>query len=103
MAEQVVSFISRFKSLSPSGDVVDVFTKGCCYWFAYILSARFKGTLMYDSVANHFATEIGGRIYDISGDVTDKYSFIRWQDFDTVFHDPNELSRIKDYCILFTK
>ena len=40
----------------------------------------FCTTPMYDEVMNHFATKIDGRIYDITGDITDdpKYKWERW-------------------------
>lgn len=31
---------------------------------------------MYDQVINHFVTEIYGRLYDITGDVTGKYNIM---------------------------
>lgn len=29
---------------------------------------------MYEPVINHFVQEIGGRLYDVSGDVTEQYT-----------------------------
>jgi hypothetical protein len=54
---------------------------------------------MYDPIINHFAARIDGRLYDITGDVTDKYSMIEWESFD----DDLEKQRIIDYCIDFNK
>ena len=99
MAE-ITEFISRFRSLSPSGEIIDVFTCGCCYWFAFILCERFQGTMMYDPVANHFAAGIQGRNYDITGDITDLYRMVPWEDYD---FDPSARKRIEEYCIRFTK
>ena len=65
--ETVLCFIRQFKNAE------ETFLNGCCYWFAFILQERFGGTMMYEPVENHFVQEIGGRLYDISGDVTEKY------------------------------
>ena len=67
MDNEVLAFIQHFKGS------VEVFLNGCCCWFAFILQARFGGTMMYEPVENHFMQEIGGRLYDCSGDVTDQY------------------------------
>ena len=51
---------------------------------------------MYDEVINHFGTEINGRVYDITGDVTFKYKWKQWSEVD------NELLRariIRDYIM----
>lgn len=90
-------FLNRFHT---SDDINTVFTNGCCYWFAVVLFGRFirnGAEIMYDSVANHFGTKIDDRIYDITGDVTDKYSWKPWADVD----DPLLRQRITRDCILF--
>ena len=55
---------------------------------------------MYDQVANHFATEIEGRIYDITGDITDnpEYHWERWSDVKK--QDPALAKIIRRDCIL---
>lgn len=95
----MVSIIEHFLARFHLADDVDtVFTSGCCYWFAVILHCRFPdSTLMYDQVENHFVTQIQGRLYDITGDVTEKYQVEPWDALD------DELLRkriIRD-CILF--
>lgn len=100
----VEQFINHFHRTSKTGDVTEVFTNGCCYWFAFILCSRFEGArIMYDQVANHFAAEIGGRLYDITGDVTGQYNMIPWDKYDDIVQDDLEKSRILDYCVNFTK
>lgn len=96
--ETVNNFISKFY-----GDTTDVFSNGCCYWFANILYKRFaykeideKVTIVYDQVANHFGTKIGEHVYDITGDVTDKYDWESWMDID----DPLLKDRIIRDCIM---
>lgn len=75
-------FLARFHE---SENVDTVFTNGCCYWFAMILFIRFineYAAIMYDQTVNHFGTMIDGRIYDITGDVTDKYNWKPWSELD---------------------
>lgn len=43
--------------------------------------------------------ETDNRLYDITGDVTDKYDALPWRDFDDVL----ERQRIINFCIEFTK
>lgn len=77
------NFISKFHF---SDNINEVFTNGCCYWFARILCdwAKFYDKdivncdIMYDPVSGHFGTRINYNIYDITGDVTDKYFWITW-------------------------
>ena len=98
---EVLDFISNFHKISKTNDIDEVFTCGCCYWFAYILCGRFQeaAEMMYDPVINHFMVGYGGRLYDITGDVTDKYNATAWKDFE----DELERQRIVDYCIQFSK
>ena len=66
---EVEKFISTFR-----GDVVETFTKGRCYWFAFILCNEFNGELFYSEKENHFVAKIDNRFYDITGDITNKYT-----------------------------
>ena len=78
----VQNFIDRFHS---DKNIDIVFTQGCCFWFATILFGRFirdGAEIMYDQTANHFGTRVGDRVYDITGDVTDEYTWEPWSDFD---------------------
>lgn len=95
MYSDINHFLSRFHD---SKDVDTVFTCGCCYWFALILHCRFpESVIMYDQAANHFVTLIDGRLYDITGDVTEQYDVIPWLTLD----DELLKSRIVRDCILF--
>ena len=38
--------------------------------------------MMYDQVMNHFGVQINYRVYDASGDVTDKYAWESWEGID---------------------
>lgn len=95
----VLAFINRF-TVGNEGhriDVVECFTHGCCYWFAYILRARFGGDILIDYVANHFGCLIGTDVYDITGEVTDSYRWERWEDC----QDALLKARIERDCIYF--
>lgn len=78
METTILNFIKHFQT---SPDVITCFTNGNCYWFSFILSGRFpEGEVMYDSIINHFGYRINNRIYDITGDVTNKYNWEIWAD-----------------------
>lgn len=98
MSSDIDHFIKRFHL---SNDVTEVFTSGCCYWFSKILFERFymsRGAeMMYDEVLNHFGTRICGRVYDITGDVTDKYNWKLWSEVG----DELLRARIIRDCVMF--
>ena len=94
----VLAFIHRFtkrhdKTLS---DVERCFTDGCCWWFAHILCERFRGEMVYDEIDGHFAAEINGRVYDITGDITDTFCKTYWSVF--VEREPNLSQRVLRRC-----
>ena len=97
MKKDIEAFLKRFHEHE---SVDDTFTNGCCYWFAAILLSRFwkeGAVLMYDQISNHFGTMIYGEVYDITGNVTDDYSWERWADI----NDSVLKARIKRDCIMF--
>lgn len=74
----VEGFLKHFKN---SDNIEEVFTNECSYWFATILFRRFirsGATIMYDNSVNYFGVKINNRVYDITGDITNKYSWIPW-------------------------
>lgn len=84
--DKVMGFINRFTQGGKNQGTIETFTCGCCFWFAYILQERFYDIdawhedveIMYDQIENHFGCQIDGRVYDITGDVTDKYNWQTW-------------------------
>lgn len=95
--KDVENFLKRFHL---SENVDEVFTCDCCYWFAAVLFGRFirdGATIMYDEVANHFGTRIKGKVYDITGDVTNKYKWVPWESIT----DSSFRARIVRDCIMF--
>ena len=97
MDKKVLDFI---RGLSDKTDT-SLFLSGYCYYFAQILLSRFPyGVLMYHH-SNHFMVDINGRLYDASGDVTEKYSdnmITTWDDL--VDEDQVLVLRLIRDCIL---
>jgi hypothetical protein len=78
--ELILDFCKQFRSLGAE----NCFSNGMCYWFAHILKERFiheSTEIMYAEIPNHFACRINDRIYDITGDITDKYNWESWERF----------------------
>ena len=97
---QIDQFIHRFQG---NDGTILTFTNGCCYWFAVILFIRFMQSgaqIMYDQRVNHFGTLIDGRVYDVTGDVTDGHDWVLWRDMRLI--DELETARIVRDCINFT-
>lgn len=95
-AGEILDFIKHFSG------AMETFTSGCCYWFAYILSERFPGAVIeYMPVPGHFIASIGGRLYDVTGDVTEAYENefrVRWDGMDS--YDPEVRRRVERDCVL---
>ena len=99
-SEVIEHFIKQFRGFGD--DVRRCFSFGMCYHFALILHTRFQDEdahKLYDPVNNHFAVEINGRVYDITGDITDEtiYSWVRWRDLQ--YQDPQLAHRIMRDCM----
>ena len=96
----ILNFIKQFQDFGPQ--VVNCFSNGMCYHFMCILRKRFGPfctTPVYDEVANHFATKIDGRIYDITGDITDDPQY-KWERWTTVqYRDWCHTERILRDCV----
>lgn len=92
----VDKFIGRFHENETTNDT---FRRGCCYWFAYILFRRFLAEgakIMYDKTKNHFGTGVCGRVYDITGDVTNKY---QWEPWDRLNDAPLKAQIVRDHIM----
>lgn len=101
MSEKVLRFIDRFTMGGELQQVIETFTCGCCYWFARILYERFRlygsSEIVYDQIENHFGCRIDNCVYDICGDVTERYNWGPWP----IGEDPSHTSRIMRDCIEF--
>ena len=98
--EVIENFIHQFNAFGD--DVRKCFSYGMCYHFALILHIRFRdedAQKLYDPINGHFAVRINGRIYDITGDITDEtiYTWAEWKDL--YYEDPKLADRIRRDCI----
>lgn len=75
-SRDIEDFIKLFKGTET------IFTDGLCYWFAHILTTKFGGTIMYAAIVGHFVSSIDGRLWDVTGDITDRYAAIPLIDWD---------------------
>ena len=83
--DTVLNFIEKFNNRGNWKQVVECFTCGNCFWFAYILHGRFNmagstAVIVYDEVENHFGCRIGDEVYDITGLVTNQYEWEPWEE-----------------------
>ena len=103
--ETVLKFIARFTANGQRKEVIDTFSCGCCYWFADILWNRFcfdaeECTVLYDPIINHWACQIDGIVYDITGFITsDEYQWEPWVEFQ--YKDELLTKRLYRDCINF--
>lgn len=84
--ETILKFIKNFQNEG----TVKTFTEGCCYWFALILFERFNMErnkeknacrLMYNQIYGHFACEINGELFDITGQIEQTGEWEPWADW----------------------
>lgn len=101
MEDDVLKFIERFTQGGKNKGTIDTFSNGCCYWFAVILKHRFpwSSVIVYDPIANHFATKIDGDVFDITGKITSESR--RWIPWDNGYEDKLHAERIQRDCINF--
>lgn len=112
--KKILDFISHFTLKGKQTQVIECFTCGCCYWFAKILYTQFgewdengfpyeDSEIYYDEIENHFGyyDEISNRIYDITGDITNKYNMKPF--LDLAKRDELLFNRIIRDCINFDK
>lgn len=98
---EVLSFINKFK-YKYEKEIVDTFMYGYCYWFAHILSFRFKGDIWFNPYIVHFATRIDNTLYDIRGEIilTDnncENEWISWKDYQFLY--PEDIETVVSSCI----
>lgn len=97
----ILQFIDKFKEYEKNNVLVKTFTEGFCYYFALILKERFpQGRIMYHSVINHFVFELNNKLYDITGNYTEKANnqqLFPWEEYQKI--EPLESQRIIRDCI----
>ena len=97
---KILRFIDLFH---PEEDVMkSTFSEGMCYWFAYILKGRFpSGKIVYEPVLGHFLFKYSTHLYDISGNVTEKFKGCVLYDIEWISqYEPFWYRRILEGCIL---
>ena len=79
--KEILEFIKEFSFFGKQ--VRECFTRGNCYWFAFILHERFGGDIMYNDVEGHFACRIKRKLYDITGCCDNLYydSWTKWENY----------------------
>lgn len=79
---------------------IETFTRGYCYWFAFILQNRFGGIIFYNPIDNHFACDIDGSLYDITGYLgsSEQEGWIDWASY--CYDDCLDAERVTKNCIL---
>lgn len=94
MNKEVLEFI---KLISDSHNSMEtIFTSGSCYNFYLILKNRFPSTIgMYDYIQGHVVSQIDGRLYDITGELTDKS--IEYIDLHKFWHKNTQLKIFKGW------
>lgn len=102
--DEVMTFIGHWYQLGAEtkSNVVDLFTCGGCAWFAYILRQRFweyKTEILYNQIDNHFAVLIGGRAYDITGEVQIDKNWMNWDEYGKI--EPLDANRVVRDCMLW--
>lgn len=65
--EEILTFIARIRQSHPR--MVDIFTKGSCFYFYLILKHVYPEAIYYDDF-NHVITRIDDKFYDITGEVS---------------------------------
>ena len=102
--QEIKKFIHDFKSFGTGKEIIDCFSNGYCFWFTYILKARFPyGEIYYFPIHNHFVYKAFNRIFDITGDCTPQYDtsqMIPWAEYQMKELGSSHLDRLIDNCIL---
>lgn len=101
--KKVINFINHFTDNNKRKEVIECFSFGCCYWFAEILFRRFcndyRCRIMYDPIMNHWGCEVDRVVYDITGNVNEKYKWVWWNNY--AFEESYHAERLYRDCINF--
>jgi len=91
---EIEQFIEKFRN----DGTIEVFTRGCCYWFAYVLASRFlMSEIAYNPVENHFAMRMGSELYDITGKIEGGEGWMDWDEYQEV--EPDGAERVRACCV----
>ena len=96
--DEILNFIDKFKFIHKR-ELEEVFLYGNCYYFAIILKHRFPRVQIYYSYSvDHFVVRYKNHLYDISGDVTDKYPLNTLTRWSSLSKDEREFIQRDDIC-----
>lgn len=98
----IENFIKDFKCFGTGQEIIDCFKQGYCYWFAYILKSRFPKGEIYYNICNHFVYKYNNRLYDITGDCTNKYNnefLYSWNNYKYIYKTSVDLNYLEHCCI----
>ena len=80
--DKVLNYLNKFTDCWEADVVVQLFLNTLRARLALDLCQRFHpGELMYAERENHFGARIGERVYDILGDMTDRFKWEPWSSF----------------------
>lgn len=101
--ETILKFIKNFQNEG----TVKTFTEGCCYWFAHTLYSwcefheeKPQHRMMYNQIDGHFACEINGELFDITGQIERTKEWEPWIDW--CLKEPVYRETVVRDCILKT-
>lgn len=103
--QDILNFIKEFQNEG----TIEKFSNGCCYWFALILEIRFKDLelnelpcrIMYNQIDGHFACDIDGNLYDITGQIDYNDNWVPWVNW--CLSEPSYRQVVVRDCILKLK
>lgn len=98
----IETFIKDFRNYETGKEIIERFTQGYCYWFAYILINRFPDGEIYYNTMNHFVFKYNNRLYDITGDCTDKWDneyLYDWNEYQKKEKDSEHIKLLEHCCI----
>lgn len=102
--DEIKKFIEGFTNYGTGDEIIGCFTDGYCFWFAYILKARFPyGEIYYSPIYNHFVYKAFNRIFDITGDCTASYDtsqMVSWAEYQMKELGSSHFESLKNACIL---
>lgn len=70
---EILNIINNINSNSNIAKPIHYYLNGGCYIFAKQLQSLIGGNIRYLTLEHHFVTEIQGKLFDTTGNVTNKY------------------------------
>lgn len=98
----IESFIKDFKNFGTSNEIIECFTRGNCYWFAFILKNRFQNGQIYYNTMNHFVFKYKNKLYDITGECTNKWDnegLYNWDKYKKIENNSKYIKLLEHCCI----